>query len=305
MIASVAGIDFGGTATRFIILGPGGPVSTRTVATAELGAGSTEKRLSRLAETIQLLLPKGFELRAIGIGATGPVDRAKGIVHNIDTLPDFSGIPLVEDLHHRLDVPVVIDNDAVVAAVAEQQMGAGRGAARVLMVTLGTGIGAAMLIDGQPFRGSAGAHPEAGHIPISAGETACYCGATGCWEQLASRAALQVLLRPHLPKDVLDNDLLTTASAMLRNPAIVKVFDDYGALVGRGLSVLHTLFMPEVTVLGGSAAGCLGLFELGLRRSLGRTAGFSMNIEIRASTLGNEAGAMGAAFLAREVLTPR
>ncbi|GLS22677.1 glucokinase [Labrys miyagiensis] len=295
-----AGIDLGGTGTRLVACGAKGILASAILATKDLGEGDLETRLTRLAAAIHTLVPEGEVLGGIGIGATGPVDRAEGIVHNLDTLPAFSKIPLVAELKKRLGVPVVIDNDAVVAAIAEQRVGAGKGAARMLMVTLGTGIGAAFLVDGVPFRGPIGAHPEAGHIPIVSGVGKCYCGAEGCWEQVASRSALQAMVRPYLPSNLQGKDLLPYAAAERSDRQICEAFDTYGALVGKGLSILHTLYMPEVTILGGTAANYLDLFQGGLVRAMERAPGFAVESSVRVSALGDEAGAIGAALISSE-----
>lgn len=301
-----AGVDLGGTGSRFVVRGPQGILASSVLKTSELGAGDLETRLKRLVGTIRDLVPRGDTLAGVGIGATGPVDRATGVIHNVDTLPRFSGTGLVAELERRLKIPVIIDNDAVVAAVAEHRLGAGEGASRMLMVTLGTGIGAAFLVNGEPFRGPNGMHPETGHIPIVSGIGRCYCGADGCWEQVASRSALQAMLRQHLPSDVPGKDVIPLAAASVdQNPFIRDAFETYGSLVGRGLSILHAHYMPRVTVLGGSAAAYLHLFEEKLHRAMERTPAFAVRSAIHVAALGDEAGAVGAALIAQDLLAKR
>ncbi|WP_292571525.1 ROK family protein [Mesorhizobium sp.] len=300
------GVDLGGTGSRFVARGPQGVIRTSVLKTAELGAGSRETRLERLVGTIHRLVPLGDTLAGIGIGATGPVDRGAGVIHNFDTLPKFSEIRLVAEVETRLKVPVIIENDAVVAAIGEHRLGAGEGASRMLMVTLGTGIGAAFLVNGEPFRGPNGMHPETGHIPIVSGIGRCYCGAEGCWEQVASRSALQAMLRQHLPSDVPAKEVIPLAAASVgRNPFIREAFDTYGSLVGRGLSILHTHYLPSVTVLGGSAAAYLHLFEEKLHRAIERTPAFAVASAIHVARLGDEAGAIGAALVAQDQFAKR
>jgi glucokinase len=298
-----AGIDLGGTGTRLVVSGPEGILASTTLATRDLAAGDPEARLSRLTATIRELVPANRVLSGLGIGATGPVDRLEGVVHNLDTLPAFSEIPLVSELTRRLGVPVVIENDAVVAAIAEQRMGAGKGAARMLMVTLGTGIGVAFLVGGVPLRGPHGAHPEAGHIPVENGVGRCYCGADGCWELVASRTSLQAMLRPHLPSGLDGKDLLPYAASHGDHPLVRNAFDKYGAYVGRGLSTLHTVYMPDVTILGGTAANYLDLFQGGLVRALERAPGFAVQTSVRVNSLVDEAGAVGAGLIARDSIS--
>ncbi len=305
MSGVVAGIDLGGTGSRLVVYGRDGVTASTAMATAALGAGGEAQRLARLADVVRGLVPAGRALLGVGIGASGPVDRAAGVIHNQETLPKFSGFPLVAALQKRLAVDVIIENDAVTAAIAEQRLGAGQDARHMLMVTLGTGIGAAFLVNGAPFRGRRGEHPEAGHIPINTGGASCYCGANGCWEQVASRSALQAMLRPHLPADTKDRDVLASAAASIADPLIRNVFEKYGQLVGRGLSVLHSLYRPEVTILGGSAADYFPLFMNGLQQALTRHTAFAVDTVVRRAVLGDNAGAIGAAVIAHKFFCGR
>jgi glucokinase len=301
-----AGIDLGGTGSRFVICGAGVICASQVWSTAELGAGDDTAKITRIAATLRALMAADTELAGIGIGATGPVDRVSGVVHNRDTLPWFSDMPLASMVEARCGVPVTIDNDAVVAAFAEYEAGAGRRAERMLMVTLGTGIGVALLKQGHPFRGPRGAHPEVGHIPILEGAGRCYCGADGCWEQLASRRALQAMLRPHLGAEIPGADLIGEAAVLAESdPAIAGCFSRYGRNLGRGLSVLHTLYMPEVTVIGGSVAPFLQLFLEDLRNALVRAPGFAVDVELRIASLGDASGALGAALMAGQAAARR
>jgi glucokinase len=300
MTPVVAGIDLGGTGSRFVIQGAAGLLAATTLQTAELGAGDAAARVARLGDLLEGLVPTGTRLAAIGIGATGPVDIATGIINNHDTLPWFSEFPLTAVLATRFGLPVVIDNDAVVAAVAEWRLGAGAGVERMLMVTLGTGIGVAFLTAGRPFRGPGGVHPEAGHIPILPGRARCYCGADGCWEQLASRGALQATLRPLL-QDTPGPLLIQEAGRRAGDdPAIARLLAEYGNYFGRGLSVLHSLYRPEVTVIGGSVAPLLPILRPAVEATLARTPAFAVPHELRSACLDDNAGAVGAALMAAE-----
>ena len=296
----VAGLDIGGTATRIVIRRDGDCLDTLSVPTATFNEGTSDERVDRLAALVRERLPEGVSLAAVGIGASGPVDVEKGHIRNIYTLPALSGFSITTALERRLGCPVLIESDAVVAAIAEHRLGAGGQASRMLMVTLGTGIGVSMLIAGQPFRGEGGAHPEGGHIPIGSGTVRCYCGTKGCWEQQASRAAFQARLRPMVPPGTPEDQiLLLAASASGSNSLIRKTFQAYGRLVGRGLATLHTLYMPSVTVLGGSASAHVELFGTGLKQQLYRTPDFDTSTAVRIAVLG-EAGAIGAALLAEQ-----
>lgn len=299
--SATAGLDLGGTAIRAVIRQSGVVVATRVVPTASFDDAAPARVMDRLAELIRGLLPRAAMLSAVGIGASGPVDRERGLICNEYTLPRFSGFALVAGLEARLGCRVVIDNDAMTAAFAEYRIGAGQRSARMLMVTLGTGIGVALLVSGQPFRGLAGAHPEGGHISVRDGGPSCYCGAPGCWEQAASRTALRDRLAPLLAGTPAPERLIDQAAAQAAaDPAIKAAFQDYGRLVGRGLAVLHTLYMPDVTIIGGSAGQHLGLFGAGLDEALARVTEFFVPAAVRVAVLG-EAGAVGAALMAESI----
>ena len=293
-----AGVDIGGTAVRVSIGGERDPSGSLSVPTESFAAGTISERVERLATLISGLLPRRGRLVAVGIGASGPVDVKRGVIENAYTLPAFSSFPIVAALEAELRCPVFIESDAVVAAIAEHRVGAGRQAGRLVMVTLGTGIGVSLLIDGNPFRGLGDAHPEGGHIPIVSGTDRCYCGITGCWEQVASRSALQACLGPLLPSGTPPEQVLKqAAAAALTNPAIHNVFENYGRLVGRGLCALQAMYMPDVVVLGGSAAAHLHLFRAGIDKELNRPADFMPGMVIRGAVL-QEAGTIGAVLMA-------
>lgn len=296
-----AGLDLGGTASRIIIWRDGACLASSSFLTRLFDEGNPEEKVGRLADMITSLLPNDAELVAVGIGASGPMDIGHGIIQNPYTLPALSGFPIVAMLERRLKCRVAIENDAVVAALAEHRLGAGRGARRMVMVTLGTGIGVALLLDSVPFRTVNGAHPEASHIPITSGTVRCYCGIVGCWEQTTSRAALQAQLLPLLPATTMPDRVLVDASlAASSDPAISSVFTTYGGLLGRGLCTLCGLYAPDVIVLGGSAAAYFPLFREGLETELGRT---SVDCRVTTALLG-ESGAIGAALVAGDLVSP-
>jgi glucokinase len=293
-----AGIDLGGTGVRIVISSEGRELACLTVPTASFGPLSSAERVARLAGSVRDLIPNGQRLLSLGIGASGPVNMGTGVIENDATLPAFSRFPLVDELSNALDLKVCIDNDAVTAALGEYYLGAGIGSERMLMVTLGTGIGVALLIDGRPFRAADGSHPEAGHIPVSGNPIQCYCGLQGCWECLASRTWLQGELQTLLPDVAYENqDLPFYRKQCKQDPRVQNVFDRYGRYVGRGLNTLLMLYGPDITILSGSAARLYPLYQAGVEESLKRSAGFTVSSKIVQSLLGDAAGAAGAALL--------
>lgn len=298
-LAAAAGIDLGGTATRVVAWSGGQVIAQDTVATGSVRGGSPADRARRLWDLICHTLPPGYRITRIGIGASGPVDPGTGIIHNPATLPDFTGFDLTGQLTAIAAVPAVIDNDAVTAALGEYHCGAGHGSPRMLLITLGTGIGVALLDRGTPFRQADHRHPEAGHIPVSASQVTCYCGLTGCWEPAASRQALESDLA-YLQPRLTPSRLVSAAAQLARDgdPRATAAFTEYGHRVGRGLVLLHSVYGPALTVIGGSVSAHLDLFRTGLEQSLQRCPGFAVTVPVVAAELGSQAGAIGAAIMA-------
>jgi len=290
------GVDLGGMGSRFAIVSKGAIIAQSTVPTAELGAGPITERVARLAGVVRALVPDGYLLDGVGIGASGPMELPNGAISNPDTLPWFSGFDLTGMLAADLGVPVVIDNDAVAAGIGEYYYGAGRGCDRLLVVTLGTGIGVVFLDNGRPFRDRRGQHPEGGHLPVLPGGPRCYCGLAGCWETSACRESLE-----ERAERVTGTRDLGVASEVLQagNAALEAVFVDYGHAVGRGLAILDTVYSPARAVLCGSTSRFLPYFAEGLSAEFERSPGYVNELAVVESELGDVAGAVGASVLGR------
>jgi glucokinase len=274
------GVDLGGTGTRVAAVNDRGAVfAGDTVPTSSFG----DQAVFELAELVGQLALGGAELSGVGIGASGPVDLATGLIHNPDTLPQFSGLDVAGGLQRHLAAPVWIDNDAVVAGLAEDAWGAATRALTVLCITLGTGIGAVMIQDGAPVRAADGQHAEGGHIPVAGTGNPCYCGLPQCWEQVASRTALDRLRRTG---DLSDAELWV----------------EYSQRIASGLITLVTLYHPACIVIGGSVAQYWDHLKEPLRQALSAFREFDRSVPILASDLGERAGALGAALLPQRAI---
>jgi glucokinase len=293
--AIVVGVDLGGTGTRIVGCAGREVLDQCDVLTADLGQGSIDERLDRLATLAASIVGEDAKLVGVGIGASGPIDARAGIIVNPDTLPRFSGFPLVAGLEDRLGVPVVLENDAVTAAVGEYRYGAGRGCERLLVVTLGTGVGVALIDRGLPFRDASGQHPDAGHLPVFDDGRRCYCGLTGCWEPAISRSSLESRTRSTVGEPDLDEAerLLATAP----DDSLVAVLRDFGQAVGRGLEVLNVVYGAERIVICGSISRFLPYFADVLQEEFRRAPGYRRDVPVLATALGDYGGAIGAALL--------
>jgi glucokinase len=294
----VVGIDIGGTGTRFVALDPASYRMLAQTMHPTPAGGQPDEMLAFLRRHVEQVAD-GRKPGAIGIGASGPVDL-DGVIRNPDTLPAFTGWPVAGGLTDLTDGPVVIDNDAVCAAVAEQLVGAARGAPRSVHVTLGTGIGVCLLDADRPFRRADGTHPEGGHIAVTGPTPPCYCGRASCWEQAASRQVLQRAAADLLGRAPSDPAAIAElADRAGRGEAESRaVFATYGRAVADGLATLLALYGPTTVVLGGSGASHFPLYRETVDTALAELRIWTTPVDIVATTLDDYGGAIGAARLA-------
>ncbi len=291
-MTATLGVDLGGTGTRIVVLGSGGEVIRQ--ASAPTAVGDPGRAVQDLLGTLAAMA-RGHDVAAAGIGASGPI-TADGVIDNAATLPAYTGVDLCQAVRQQAGWACVIDNDAAAAAMGEYTYGAGRGSRTCVTVTLGTGIGVAVITAGQLIRAGDGTHPEAGHIAVRDAPVPCYCGLPRCWEQAASRTALEGLV---------GGDPATAAAAARAGDArAARSFQRYGQQLAAGLGTLLTLYRPGRVVLGGSAAQYLDLFAGPLIAALDRQPPYQWIPPIVAAELGDLAGAIGAAVLARPVTRP-
>jgi glucokinase len=293
------GVDIGGTK----VLATAVSRSGRVVRTAlrETPGRRVEARLveDALTEAVQEIA--GIRrIGAIGIAAAGFVDAQGERVRFAPHLP-WQDEGVRARLAERWSAPVVLDNDANCAARAELAYGAVGEADSAVVVTLGTGIGGALILDGEVIRGYNGMAGEYGHTQVVPGGRDCECGGSGCWEQYCSGNALTRFVRERGVEDLSGPAL--TAAAEAGDPVALAAYAEVGEWLGVGLANLVASFDPQVVVIGGgvSAAGDLLLepARAALRESLVGAPHRTIPPVVRAA-LGPEAGAIGAADLARQ-----
>lgn len=250
MSGPVAGaVDIGGTKIAVGIVDEQGSILAQgeTPTSPELGY---QAGLARTSAVLRRLLDEcGLSIAGIGVGSTGPIDPQTGVYGEVGTLPGWQGAPLAADLERLFGVRVAVENDADATALGEAAWGAGRGSRSLLYVTISTGIGVGILLDGRIYRGAGGAHPEIGHHILDASGPACYCGANGCWESLASGPALEAWMSSQRD-DVLSARQICEL-ARRGEPLALQAVHREARYLGLGLANLVTMFCPQTIVLGG------------------------------------------------------
>ncbi|MXV89371.1 MAG: ROK family protein [Acidimicrobiia bacterium] len=315
MSGRLAGFDIGGTNIRAEVLASGaGAHDARRSDRPGSMAGIVEVICEMVCGMEEALAEP---VAALGVGCAGLVDRS-GVVATSPNIPAIADFPLRSLLTERLRRPVVVENDATAALRGEMEGGAASGLADALLVTFGTGIGAALLLDGEIRRGAHGLAGEAGHMIVAPDGPECLCGRRGCWEQLASgealgRAARQAAGAGKAPAlrdraagriDALRGEHVGEL-ATAGDPVARRLLREFSSWVALGLNNLILVLSPEVIVLGGGLSELGEVFLAPVRDALAKIfveQGRRPSVEVRRARHGDRAGVIGAAHLARDAL---
>jgi glucokinase len=257
------GIDIGGTNTVFGFLTRQGRLLERTVIPTRAWEGG-ERLMDRICDQATTMLKAApAQVRGIGVGSAGQIDPATGSVRFAnENLPGWTGMPIRERLEAATGLLTVVGNDANVAALGEQQFGAGAGVQNLVCITLGTGVGGGIITDGRMLLGHLGAGGELGHIIIQAGGAPCPCGLEGCLEAYASATAIVRRTREALaafPESQLAGLEPLTAKAVFTAAAAgdalgEQILEETARYLAVGLASIINLLDPELILVGGGVS---------------------------------------------------
>jgi fructokinase len=287
------GVDLGGTKIEGVVLDADHcPIARERIATES--AHGYEHILDRIALVVERLRPSAPQCERIGIGTPGAVSSRDGTMKNSNTTC-LNGRRLPDDLTRRLGMPVRIENDANCFALAEAIAGAGRGAALVFGVIMGTGVGGGIVHHGTLLRGPQHLAGEWGHHSIDPNGPACYCGQRGCVESLIAGPAVQAHYRA-LTGASLDMEAIV-GRYRDGDAAAVAVMRRFLDRFGRALANLIDILDPDAIVLGGGLSNIDELYTLGRDAVAGYVFNDELRTPIRRHQLGDSAGVIGAALL--------
>ena len=302
----VFGVDIGGTTVKLGLFDVEGNVLDKWEIPTRTENGG-EKILPDIADSIRekmKQIDKDF-VAGVGVGAPGPVD-GKGIVHRAVNL-GWGTFSIKDTLEDLLNMPVMAGNDANVAALGEMWMGGGQGYRDLVVVTLGTGVGGGILIDGKMLTGATGAGGEIGHIHVNdEEEEICGCGNKGCLEQYSSATGITRLANQLLASSDKDSVLRggevsakTVFDAVKeRDPLAVEVAEKFGKYLGDGLASIACVVNPEAIVIGGGVSKAGEILIDFIRPHYEKNVFHgSRQVKFSLATLGNDAGIYGAAKL--------
>jgi glucokinase len=312
-VGDFLGVDIGGTNLKAAIVSSEGAVAAFDV--TPWSAGAPEEAVALVADRRRRLTaevgPRG--LSSCGCGCAGLVDSARGLVHASPNLPAWHDVQLAMMLEEALELPVVVENDANAAAYAECIVGAARGAANVVLLTLGTGVGGGIVLGGRLYRGSHGGAGEVGHMAVTLDGPPCPCGSIGCIERLVNAESLVrravSLLGAGRASTLGAGSSLTARdvgdAARAGDGVAVEAVAATGRILGVGLANLVQLLDPDVIVVGGGVAEIGEPLLAPARAELERRIAsyHASTVRVVPAALGETAGVVGAALLARDVLS--
>ena len=309
------GIDLGGTYIKYGLVGEGGEIIGKGKVATPAGCGYAETAEVIASAARELAAKHGATVCGLGIGAPGVVDGEKGIVRTSGNL-GWENRPLARYLSESLGIPTVLTNDANAAAFGEYACGAGSDYKSVVLITLGTGIGSGIVLNGKLFEGNEGAGAELGHEVICFGGGKCACGRRGCFEAYASATALIRQTKRAMEKDKQSmlwqlcggdiesvNGKTAFDGAQQGDKTAKRVVSNYQRYLSEGLANIANAFRPEAILIGGGISAQGENLTKPLQRRVDKLMlghGAYAPVKILTASLGNDAGLVGAAMLAKE-----
>lgn len=290
-------LDLGGTNIRLAAIGEDGTVFSRSRSATPKNSSSNEiiSIIVALADECRHNVPDPSLVFAIAAAVPATIDERAGVLNKLPNLPALEGVNLRDILSNKLGIPAILENDANAAAYGENWLGASRGVDDSICITLGTGVGGGLIINGVPFRGKDGTAGELGHVCVEPQGVPCGCGGRGCIEQYASATAIVRMAREAGIEASSSFEVFNAATG--GSAVAVEVFRVMGSYLGIGISSLINVLNPEMVVLGGGVSAAWELFigpvkdEIAVRSF--RQPAERANI-VRAE-LGDDAGILGAA----------
>jgi glucokinase len=312
----IVGLDMGGTNIRTAAVSKDGEVllMLRGPARAKGTAAETVENISGQVLALQAAAHrKGLgSALAIGVAVPGPLNVRTGVIYAAPHVKAWRSFPLRRNLERVLKRTVIVENDANAWALGEYWRGAARGCKDVVLLTLGTGVGGGLIVDGKIVHGRKGMAGELGHVFVEPDGMPCDCGARGCLEAYASASGLCGLLKQHLqleesqlPAQYLDRGGEFSARGLTRaarggDPLAIEIFEIAGRYLGVAIASFINIFNPEMIVIGGGVAGALSMMRRAMTREV-KARAFSAAVaqtRIVKAALGPEGGVVGAAFAA-------
>jgi glucokinase len=310
----VAAIDIGGTKIAVALAEEDGTILSMTRFPAHLELGPHRILENAVAVVQEMAAEKSVSISAVGIGCGGPLDRKRGLILSPPNLPGWDEFPIVEIVESKLGVHALLDNDANAAALGELQHGAGRGLKDLVYITISTGIGGGIIVDGKLVHGVGDGAGEVGHIPVLLDGPLCGCGGRGCLEFLCSGTGIARRAKERIAagaKSSLASDNISDISAKAvaeaakdGDPLAREVWDETIRYLAFGLNNIIVTLAPEAVILGGGVSTAGDQLLEPLRRQVYETVKILPveQVRILQAELGGDSALYGAVILGQLAL---
>jgi len=313
MVQNRIGIDVGGTNVKLALVSPEGKIiySNSIPTHAEMGY---EYTVNNIKEAIRDLLKETdsqpTDIQGIGFGFPGQVDYKSGVVRLAPNIPGWVDVPIAQMIEEEFGIPTRVDNDVRCAALGELNFGAGKGCENLICITVGTGIGSGLIVNGKLVRGASNAAGEIGHIKLQMHDgPICGCGDTGCMEAFASGPAIVAMAEDYIKggkstkfRELANPDItprIVFEAAKQGDPVAKRIYTIMGEYIGIGLSSVINLLNPEKVIIGGGVAASGEFLMEPIRETVKKRAMkiAGETVQIVPAELGNTAGVIGASLL--------
>ena len=293
------GVDLGGTNLRVAAVDSSGKMLQRESVAACFDKGPL-RVINSIVEIVERMRAHGggYELRGVGIGVPGFIDMDLGVIVGSANLPGFQGFPIRDEIQQRLGIPIILENDANAAALGEMWIGAGKNVKDLILLTLGTGIGGGIVIDGKVMHGAHGMAGEFGHMTVIPEGNPCGCGNRGCLEKHASASAIAAMASlMHFGHDLTSEQVYELA--LQGNQRAKMVFESMGRALGIAIANLINIFNFPLYLISGGPLPAWDFFAPSMLAEVAsRSFIFSLTgTRIEKALLGADAGLYGAAYL--------
>jgi glucokinase len=298
----IIGIDLGGTNLKIALLDLSCRIKKKHIFNTSSFV-QKESLIRAISDSVlKIISGSGLnksQLAGIGMGLPGPIDADRGIVHFFPNIPGWMEVGLKKILEKGLSIPVFIDNDANLMALAEYELGAARGCKNAVCLTLGTGVGGGLILEGKLFRGSSFAAGEIGHMPINEKGPGCNCGGVACLESYIGNRRIMQLAKKIFKRQISLEELSSLADH--NNKKAVRIWKKVGSRLGVALVGVVNLLNPDCIVIGGGVANAGRiLFDSVEETILSRAMIVQAKaVKVVKAKLGNDAGMIGASLLVK------
>lgn len=302
----IIGIDFGGTNIKLGLVNQSGKIVCRDRLDTRSCIQSKTLLITNLVQKINNLLQSNHlsakQISGIGIGLPGLIDPVQGIVKFLPNVPGWKNVPLVQILEKKLNIPTYIDNDVNLVALGEWEYGAGAGYANLVCLTLGTGVGGGLILDGRLYRGEGYVAGEVGHMPLNEDGPKCNCPGTACLERYVGNRTLEQKAARLFNKENITLEEVYALADQSDEKAI-QFWNETATHIGNGLIGLVNLLNPRVIVLGGGVANAFKFIKGPLTKIIKARSMTvqSKMVKIVRAQLGDDAGIIGAQILIKDL----